>query len=328
MSSQERTDTVLSRRELLQGMLAAGAACAVSGRTSLAAPHGVDAKAAVGFRFVHFTDIHVQPELEAAKGFAKALSAAEGLRPRPDFILTGGDLVFDALEASPSRAKELFSLYKKVIADHTSLTVRNTVGNHDVFGWASKDGVSQKTPGYGREMVKDLLEMKETYQTFEHKGWRFFCLDNIQKAEKGIYEGYLDDRQRSWFVEELSRVDAKTPIVVCEHIPMLTVTPFDHKDLNKDGAWEFSNALVCRDAADRLAIMGTKNVRLSLSGHIHERDRIEYRGMTFINDGAVCGNWWKGIYRGVPEGFGVYDVQPDGSFDYRYHEYGWQAAKS
>ena len=67
------------------------------------------------------------------------------------------------------------------------------------------------------------------------------------------------------------------------------------------------------------------NVRLWLSGHIHQRDRIEYRGTTFINDGAVCGSWWKGPHQGVPEGFGIIDVWADGRFEHQYKTYGWQA---
>ena len=66
-------------------------------------------------------------------------------------------------------------------------------------------------------------------------------------------------------------------------------------------------------------------VRLCLSGHIHLRDRCETDGITYINDGAVSGSWWKGALEGVPEGFGVLDLRPDGSFDHRYETYGWTA---
>jgi 3',5'-cyclic AMP phosphodiesterase CpdA len=310
-----------SRREALKFIAGATAASLLDLPSVKASPSDSPQR----FRFVHLTDIHVQRERDAHQGFAAALKAVESLKPRPDFIMTGGDLVFDVLEASPARARELFTLYKKVIADHTSLPVHNTIGNHDVFGWANKEGVTPRTPGYGREMVKEFLEMEETYHTFRHKGWQFFCLDNIQPADDGLYQGYLEDRQRSWFVAEMNKLDAKTPIVVCEHIPLITVTLFDHKEMNKGSGWRIGNNALCRDTADRLTILGSKHVRLCLSGHIHERDRIEYRGMTFINDGAVCGNWWKGIYRGVKEGFGVYDLRADGSFDYQYHEYGWKA---
>ena len=48
-------------------------------------------------------------------------------------------------------------------------------------------------------------------------------------------------------------------------------------------------------------------------------------GITYINDGAVSGSWWKGPLEGVPEGFGVIDLRPDGTFDHRYETYGWTA---
>ena len=42
-------------------------------------------------------------------------------------------------------------------------------------------------------------------------------------------------------------------------------------------------------------------------------------------DGAVSGSWWKGPLQGVPEGFGVVDLRPDGTFEHRYEAYGWKA---
>jgi len=37
-----------------------------------------------------------------------------------------------------------------------------------------------------------------------------------------------------------------------------------------------------------------KNVKLCLSGHLHLVDRVDYNGVTYLCDGAVCGGWWKG----------------------------------
>jgi len=312
-----------SRRDILKTFAGAAAASFFDLPTLQAAPK----ETPQSFRFAHLTDVHVQHERHGHEGFAKALKAVEALKPRPDFILTGGDLVFDVLDVPPERAKELFDLYLKVLADNTSLKVYNTVGNHDVFGWQPKSGISPKTAGYGKAMVKERLHLKETYHTFDHKGWRFFCLDNIQPGgnEHYPYEGGLDAAQFEWFKAELEKTDARTPIVTCEHIPLISVTGFGHDDLYKEKEWRLTNAFICGDAAQRLPLLQSRNVRLCLSGHIHERDRIEYWGTTFINDGAVCGSWWKGPHRGVPEGFGVFDLHADGSFDYRYHDYGWKA---
>lgn len=311
-----------SRRDVLKTIAGAAAASLLDLQALQAEPKEMPS----AFRFVHLTDIHIKRERGGDQGFAKALQAVEALKPRPDFILTGGDLVFDVLNATPAKARELFDLYLKVLADNTSLKTHNTVGNHDVFGWHPKSGLSPRTAGYGKAMVKDRLHWTETYHRFDHKGWRFFSLDNIQPGgdHRHPYEGRLDPVQFEWFKAELQKTDPKTPIVTCEHIPLITVTGFGHGDLYKEREWRFPNAYICGDATQRLSLLQTRNVRLSLSGHIHERDRIEYLGTTFINDGAVCGNWWKGAYRGVPEGFGVFDLNADGTFDYHYHDYGWK----
>lgn len=317
-----------SRREFLKTTLAAGAASLLPGASTAEGGCATSRSSAPqAFRFVHLTDIHVQLERDAHKGMARALEAAEALKPRPDFILTGGDLIMDALEHDAAHGRRLFELYNKVIADHTSLPVHNTIGNHDVLGWSPKSGLSPRVAGYGKALAKDMLRLRETYHAFEHRGWRFFCLDNIQPGdgERYPYNGYLDGPQMDWLKQELERADASTPIVMCEHIPLVTATGFGHENLVKEREWRFPSALICTDAARRVPLLRTRNVRLCLSGHIHERDRIELGGVTFVNDGAVCGNWWKGAYRGVPEGFGVIDCRGDGGFEYGYHAYGWKA---
>lgn len=316
---------VFSRRGFLGGVAAAGIGTLLDPRMMrLIAADGA-AASFQPFRFVHMTDIHLQPERNAVAGFTKALAAVEALRPRPDFILTGGDLVFDVLDVTPQRAKMLFDLYKKVLADHTSLPVHNTIGNHDVFGWGKRKGVTRKTPGYGKELVKDELALKNTYYHFDHKGWRFFVLDNIQPPrplERGYY-GFCEPEQREWLAAELKKT--RGPSVLCEHIPSVTVTPFVDERHRTDEKWQFGSSMICTDAPDRLRIIRDCNVKLWLSGHIHAVDRVELRGTTFICDGAVCGAWWNGPRDRMNEGFGVIDLQADGSVKHAYHEYGWNA---
>ena len=66
-------------------------------------------------------------------------------------------------------------------------------------------------------------------------------------------------------------------------------------------------------------------VKLCLSGHIHLLDHCVLDGVGYVCDGAVSGNWWKGVLQGVPEGFGCIDLRPDGSYSHRYEAYGWKA---
>ena len=71
-------------------------------------------------------------------------------------------------------------------------------------------------------------------------------------------------------------------------------------------------------------------VKLALSGHLHEIDRIEFGSVTFICDGAVSGGWWHGPNVDnvveTQEGFGIIDIRPDGTFDHRYFDYGWKGS--
>ena len=47
--------------------------------------------------------------------------------------------------------------------------------------------------------------------------------------------------------------------------------------------------------------------------------------MTYLCDGAVCANWWKGPHQECREGYATIDLFDDGTFARDYHEYGWKA---
>jgi len=46
--------------------------------------------------------------------------------------------------------------------------------------------------------------------------------------------------------------------------------------------------------------------------------------VTYICDGALCAGWWGGDWAQCDEGYGLFDLRPDGSFDYEYVPFGWQ----
>lgn len=300
---------------------------AAAGVLLLPAARGIAAPSAPGFRFVHLTDLHIQPELMAAEGVKACLAAVEALAPRPDFILTGGDLVMDAFEQDEARAKSLFGLYGKVLADNTSLPVHNCLGNHDVFGWSHKKGIGPEHALYGKKMAAEALGLEKTWHAFDHKGWRFYVLDSIQPAGRG-YEGGIDPEQMEWLEGDLKAKPAATPAVVVTHIPILTVTVIRDSERGFQGTeYRISASGMCRGAEKLSRLFAAHNVKLALSGHIHERDRIDFLGTAYICDGAVCGGWWKGPNAGVQEGFGVIDLGPDGLAAHQYHDYGWTEAK-
>lgn len=274
------------------------------------------------FRFVHLTDIHIQPELRAADGLAACLEAINHLTPRPDFIVTGGDLIMDALAQTQERSEMLYDLLKSTLASHTDLPVWHCIGNHDVFGWAKMHGVTEEHPQYGKRMYCEKLQLDSTYYSFDHKGWRFFILDTIQPSDRYVYEGGLNEEQREWLEKSLANKPLEMPAVVVGHIPFLTVTILP--ETPKDGQFQIPSPNVCRGGQSVAWLFSRYNVKLVLSGHIHMVDEVNYRGVKFVCGGAVSGGWWKGPNRGFEEGFGIVDLYANGQVRYTYYDYDWK----
>ena len=314
-----------------QVITAGAAACgfALLGKSGLAQlPSGTRRVERPGapLRFAHLTDTHVQPERRAGEGFAAALQSLAKLDPAPSFIITGGDHVMDVFETDRMRADVQWDLYNQVLRANTKLPVYPCMGNHDVWGWgASPDKVSPDAAGYGKAQAVERLGMKGPYYSFDEGPWHFVCLDNIVRREREYFGG-LDEAQAKWLADDLAASKGK-PVCVVSHIPLLAACVFfDGDDRVRADFWHVPDSYMHRDVKPLLDLFRRSgNVRLLLSGHIHLVDRVDYLGMTFVCDGAVCGGWWKGPNQEFPEGYGVIDLWPDGTFEHRYVTYGWDA---
>ena len=53
---------------------------------------------------------------------------------------------------------------------------------------------------------------------------------------------------------------------------------------------------------------------------------LQWRGTRFITGGAVCGKWWRGVWHGTEEGFGVLTLTGN-RVDWEYVDYGWEARR-
>jgi Icc protein len=307
----------ISRRDIIRAGVIAGTGIVAASALAAAAPQPRP------FRVAHLTDMHVQPELRAGEGYAAALASLVKLDPQPDLIITGGDHVMDSTDQSLARAKAQWDVYNREIA-RIKRPIHSILGNHDVFGWGVRE-ISDQTVGYGKELALDQLEMTRAYYSFEAGGWKFIMLDSMTRRDN-TYLGALGPEQTEWLKGELQSTSSTTPIIVFSHIPILAVCVFfDGDDRLGEKDWNIPDAWMHRDARELLNLFEAHNVRLLVSGHIHLVDRAEYRGMTFICDGAVCGNWWKGPCQQFPEGYGVIDLHLDGHFDHQYLSYGWKA---
>ncbi len=266
------------------------------------------------FTFAFMTDIHVQPERNAAEGFMAAITRVNELKP--DFVITGGDLIMDALGVSYERADSLYDLYQELI-ENFEMPVYNTMGNHEVFGIYEKSGVGSDHPEYKFGMYEKRLG--DTYYSFDQGGWHFIVLNSVIETEDRQYIGMIDEEQMAWISNDLLEVDPETPIVISTHIPFITVFT---QILYGEFAPEY-HGLVVENAREVLDLFDGYKLKLVLQGHLHYLEAIEVNGTHFITVGAVSGRWWSGPNEGVEEGFLMVHTHGD-DFCWEYVDYGWE----
>jgi Icc protein len=267
------------------------------------------------FTFAFLTDIHLQPELNAVEGFQKAIDTLNMIKP--DFIITGGDLVMDAAEQTYGRADSLYNLYKETSAG-LNMPVYNTVGNHEIFGWYMDEEEITGHPEFGKQMFENRIG--ERYYSFDHKGWHFIVLDAIHRAEDGGYIGKISDDQIVWLIKDLEQTGKETPIAVSVHIPFYSVVT----QLAKGSLAVNSEGGVITNAREVMLKLYPYNLRLVLQGHRHFLEDIYVGGKThFITGGAVSGLWWENEPTDTPEeGFLLVKVKGE-QIEWDYVDYGW-----
>lgn len=270
------------------------------------------------FSFAFITDIHLQKEDQAPEGFRKAIADINAMQP--DFVLTGGDLIMDALEEPYESADSLYDMYVEEVKGF-NMPVYNTIGNHELFGIYEVSGVSPDHPEYRYGMYEKRIG--ETYYSFDHKGWHFIVLNSIIDTEDREYIGMVDEVQMEWLKADLLKVDPKTPIVISTHIPFITVfTQILYGEYAPD-----YHGLVVENAREVLDLFAAHNLKLVLQGHLHYLEYIEINGLSFITAGAISGHWWEGPNHDIEEGYLMVYVEGD-DFCWEYVDYEWDAEKA
>ena len=275
-------------------------------------------------RVAHLTDLHIQPELKADAGVTACLRHVRSQAEKPDLILLGGDLVMDSMEADDSRTKTQWDLFSKVFKDECAIPVEPCLGNHDVWGInKAKSKTTGSEPNYGKRRAMEILGLTNPYRSFDRAGWHFVVLDSVTPLEN-TYIGQLDGKQWEWLEGDLKAT--RLPVIVLSHIPILTATQLVIPKDKKTSKREINDSLMMTDAP-RFVSTFAKNphVEACISGHIHEIDRVDFQGVSYLCNGAVSGNWWKGRHKMCDEGYAVIDLFDDGTLESTYVPYGWKA---
>jgi Icc protein len=267
------------------------------------------------FTFAFLTDIHLLPDRSAPEGFLKAIDTINKLNP--DFVLTGGDLIMDGLEASYDRTDSLYNLYLDMTKKF-KMPVYNTIGNHEHFGLYLRNEIDTGFSEYGKRMYEHRIGKR--YYSFDYKGWHFMILDAVGIKADREYTGLIDDEEIEWIKSDLQKIDKKTPIAISVHIPFIT----SQTQLTEGSLASTPAYLVINNARDVLLLFREYNLKLVLQGHLHFLEDIYVNDdVHFITGGAVSGRWWNNKPTDYPEeGFLLVKVKGE-EIDWDYVDYGW-----
>lgn len=309
--------TPLSRREFLltSSSILAGTGLLLSG---CAAPETEIKSDKSALRIAHITDMHIEPNGPGPDGFARALEHLQKLEPKVDVVFNTGDSVFDSLEADEDWTRSQWESFKDVLKQNCSLPVYHAIGNHDVWGYGQNNENITNHPLYGKAMAVEQLGLSNRYYAFDLAGWRFLVLDSTHEptipGSEIPYTGKVDEEQFNWLSGEIEKTSADIPVCVLSHIPILCACEFYDGENETSGNWVVPGAWMHIDSRRfRSLFLEHPNVKLCLSGHAHQQEVLEYLGVKYLCDGAICGAWWYGPYLDFPPGYVVIDLFSDGT---------------
>jgi Icc protein len=265
-----------------------------------------------GFRFVFMADVHYHDKNDAPLAMDAAIDTINKLKP--DLILVGGDMVYDALRRTQGAAEEQATLFLEKVAK-LDAPVYYAIGNHDHFALYDKKTATDH-PLFGKRFFEKYFGPR--YYSFDHKGWHFITLDDMVVTEERSYVGRIDSLQLAWLREDLEQVADSTPVVIMAHIPVITTL----SQWNAGGTRANDNKLAIENGRELLALCKKKNLRLILQGHIHYYEVLHILNKTtVISTPSFSGKWWMGKMNEMDKGFVVIDVKGDQIVDYFVVEY-------
>jgi Icc protein len=266
-------------------------------------------------RFAYLTDIHLKPGNVPEAGLTRALQKVQSITPKVEFIINGGDSIMDALEADKTKTKIQWDLFNSILEKENRLRVYPIIGNHDIWGWFIKGEKPDSDSLYGKQWAIDELKLPNRYYSFEKGNWHFILLDSVQLNPAGGYIGKLDAPQREWLEQELASISPEKFICIVSHVPVLSICAglfFDKTEQNGDLMIK-RNLMHTDYLSLKKLFLKYKNIKVCLSGHIHLQDELEYLGIKYYCNGAVCGNWWGGAFQEFDPAFAIIELYDDGS---------------
>src|SRR6266436_4343302 len=247
---------------------------------------------------------------------------------RPDLVVNSGDLVLDG----PARRDDLE--FVKTLHDALPVACRYLPGNHDIGDNPTQVGPPPSQPVTEQSRQAFLSIFGEDRWRFDAAGWRFIGLNSLV-MNTGLAS---EAAQYDWLASQLSSADGK-PVALFLHKPLYLNSPEDPE------LAATSIRYVPMPPRSRLVeMLGSVDLRLVASGHVHQRRDFTYRHVRHIwapSAGFIISDARQeriaikevGLveYRFQPNGFEVRHVRAPGQIDVHLDSLtdmaskGWQA---
>jgi 3',5'-cyclic-AMP phosphodiesterase len=225
------------------------------------------------FSFVFLPDLHLHHDSLVEANYNLLVKRINHLKP--DFILTGGDMIYTAKNVNDKKAGLLFDLMDKELGLFR-MPLRLTMGNHETVGITAESGIDKTNPNWGKQMYEKRYG--KPYYSFMHEGWKFFILDGIRilEKEKNYTQG-VDSTQIEWLKKELENTDKRVPLVISIHTPLI----------NPGAMTEPKSQALSENSKSVLDLFKDHDLKMVLQGHNHTYMNLFINGMYFLSGGSA-----------------------------------------
>jgi 3',5'-cyclic AMP phosphodiesterase CpdA len=274
------TDNRFTRRGFLKGV---GATAAVS-TLPVSMVELAFADPARNFSFAYISDAHIQNisgdrfVRNWDRGLIRAVAETNLLRPKPDFVMFGGDLAQLGTKAELDHGAEMLA--------KLNYKTRMVMGEHDYYLDLGE---------YWSELFGPH------WYSFDHKGVHFVVLNSILTYDEWTFERWptaeqrmlemagldnpngspfmVGEKQRQWLAKDLAGVSKDTPVLVFSHSPIQKIYK----------GWNFWT----EDAEEVQALLRPFDDATVVYGHVHQ---IQYNQIGNISFHAVMATAWPWPY--------------------------------
>ncbi len=257
------------------------------------------------FRLTQISDTHLSRAARFASLTENFHRVSEHIdAARPDLVVNSGDVSWDG----PSSRDDL--AYAKDLHAALPVACRYLPGNHDIGDNPTAVGVAPSHPANEEDLAAFNAVFAEDRWQFEAAGWRFIGLNSLV-MNTGLAS---EIEQEDWLKSQLSGANGK-PIAMFLHKPLFLQTPEDPE--TPGTAIRYVPQPV---RAQLVEMMGSHDVRLVASGHVHQRRDFTWgrtRHVWAPSVGFIIPDRMQDVIGVKETGLVEYRFRPD-SFEVRY----------